>query len=643
MPEHTNDNDRSGLSRRGFLAATAAVGAVTAAGLGSASPAAASPAAAPLVGAASAAQAIASSATPTRAAKKWKPDLPSPRFTVAVMPDTQYMFDGASIDPKPLRASLHYLLSEQKHQNIVFLAHLGDLTQNGAANEMAASGAEFDVLDKSGAAYSVLAGNHDIPSSTDDQRGQTPYLDVFGPSRFSGSDSFIGSSADGYNTAHRFTAAGREWLVLALDWRTSAGGIDWARSVLAAHPQSPVILTSHTLVDSNPDGTAAFDDYGQGLWDSFIKGQDQIFLTLNGHYWGPGRTTATNAAGHAVDLHLTNYQNRYYGGAAMIRLYHFDLERNVIDVETLAPFLIDGGLKAPNELAEQEVRLSGDVDRFTMQIDFDERFSGFAPVAVRAPRAAQSMLVSGTIAYWRFDGNANGAGVGSATRVSDLSGHGNDLIVAGRPGAAAGALTWSNAHHPDQPSTGSIAFTGGRPGGDYLKTVDQAPMNSNQFLRGYTVEAFFSLPAAFDSSANGFSALLSQSSSASQAGKAHSSSGDPDEPAVTLSFSGDRELQWCVYPVSQDGSLTNWGHELPLETWWHVAVVNDGKHTTMYVDGCPVARNPSTANHGLAVVGQPWLLGGYNYGGKLDQVFVGSIGDVRLTERALDPTEFMIA
>jgi len=112
---------------------------------------------------------------------------------------------------------------------------------------------------------------------------------------------------------------------------------------------------------------------------------------------------------------------------------------------------------------------------------------------------------------------------------------------------------------------------------------------------------------------------------------------------VTLSLSGDRELQWCVYPASQDGSLTNWGHELPLGAWWHVAVVNDGTHTVLYVDGCPVVRNPSSSNRGLSTLGKPWLLGGYRYGGKLDNVFVGSIGDVRIVGRALQPNEFMNA
>lgn len=59
--------------------------------------------------------------------------------------------------------------------------------------------------------------------------------------------------------------------------------------------------------------------------------------TLNGHYWPPGRTVLRNDAGHDVHVHITNYQDRYYGGAAILRLYTFDPARKVIDGETFAP------------------------------------------------------------------------------------------------------------------------------------------------------------------------------------------------------------------------------------------------------------------------------------------------------------------
>lgn len=624
----TTPPSSSALSRRGFLI-TSAPAAVAATASDDA------------VGA----SAVKAPAAQQGSGARWKPDTTSPRFTIAVLPDTQYLFDGASIHPEPLEASLRYVLAERDRHNIVFLAHLGDVTQNGAEKEIQAASAQFTLLDKAGAAWSVLAGNHDVDGSTDDQRGRTPYLDAFGPKRFTKSPSYRGSSPDGYNSFHTFTAGGRDWLVLALDWRTSARGVEWARGVLAAHPTLPVILTAHDIVDSTPDGSAVLDDYGQGLWDSFISQHDQIFLTLNGHYWKPGRTTKENRAGHDVDLHLVNYQDRYYGGAAMIRLYHVDLERNAIDVETLSPFILGGGLGTGNELADEEAALSGDVDRFTVSVDFEQRFAGFAPVPVRTARPAAQMLVPGTVAYWRFDGQADGSALGTTTRIRDASGRGNDLVVANRAGAAPGSLRFASAHHDDQPGFGSLTLTGGRKSGDHLRTVDGAPLDAATFRQGYTLEAFVRIPADFDGDADGFSAILSRAASAEDAGKTPGDAGDPDEPAATLSVSGSREIQWCVYPTTQQGSLTNWSHELPAARWWHVAVVNDSQHTTMYVDGCPVVRNPSTTNRGLAAASPAtsWLLGANLYGGKLDHVLPASIGDVRIVERALKPSEFMIA
>ncbi|MEV5899919.1 Tat pathway signal sequence domain protein, partial [Streptomyces sp. NPDC052127] len=97
---------QAGAGRRGFLRATALLGAAATAGL-------------------------ALPVTAEAASARWRPDPESRRFTLAVMPDTQYLFDGPSIDKAPVEASLRYLLDQGEHENLVFLSHLGDLTQNG--------------------------------------------------------------------------------------------------------------------------------------------------------------------------------------------------------------------------------------------------------------------------------------------------------------------------------------------------------------------------------------------------------------------------------------------------------------------------------------------------------------------------------
>jgi hypothetical protein len=643
-----NSPTPAGPGRRAFLRTAGLVGAGAAA-------------AGPL-SAGTASAAVARAASPADIGR-WNPDGESQQFTLAVMPDTQFLYWGSqgSINPEPQAASFRYIIDnsgDESGNNIVFMAHLGDLTEDGLETEFEHVGPVFDYLDQNRVAYSVLAGNHDINSSTDDQRGPTPYLSTMGPQRFKNNASFIGADNGGYNTAHKFTAAGREWLVLALDWRCSAEGFAWASQVIKNHPKMPVILTTHEIAVptysdevfpyqyGDPDNDAELSSYGQQVWDNLINDNDQIFLTLNGHYWPPGRTTLKNAKGNDVHVHITNYQNRYYGGAAMIRLYHFDLARNTIDVETIAPWILDQPEGERNLLAAQESRITTPTDYFSMAIDFEQRFSGFDPVKPRPPRPAKQMLIPGTLAYWRFDhGAASGSAFTSGQKVVDQTGHGNDFSRLNTvAGSGASVLTWSDEYHPDQPGHGSLYFTGGQNPlqGAWLETAAGAPLNTETFARGYTVEAFVKLSLDWNSSDNSWAAIISRWGESGQAGKSQGNT-DPSEPIVTLSLSDGREPQWCVYPLNLDDESTNWGQGLPQDAWWHLAVVNDGSHTVLYVEGCETVDNPPTKAVGLTQLNLPWALGGYEYAGSINQIFNGWIGDIRIVNRALRADEFMIA
>ena len=586
---------------------------------------------------------------------RWTPNPDSPQFTLAVMPDTQYLYFDDSRYPDVQQAAFRYIVNSP--DNIVFLAHLGDLTEDGLPSEFASVDTAFHYLDQHRVAYSVLAGNHDVNSSTNDQRGATPYLSTMGPQRFTHSPSFRGATPDGYNTYHVFHAAGRDWLVLALDWRPSPGGFAWANDVIKRNPHLPVILTTHETAaptyDSmfdppdygNPDDNAVLSGFGHQLWDELIKNNDQIVLSLSGHNWPPGRTVLRNAAGNDVHIHVADYQNRYFGGAAMIRLYHFDLTRNVIDVETLSPWVQAQDPAQRNVLAQQVAELTSPVDAFSMPFDFAQRFAGFAPVPPVPSRPAHTMLVPGTVAYWRFDTkNPDGTPYQAGATIPDQSGQGNDLTtLVTVPGSATDTLTWSDDHHPDQPGHGSLRFTGGQNPlhGAYLTTSATAPLNTATFAQGYTFEAFFKLPRDFNPDDNSWMAILSRWGESGQAGKSAGNT-DPQEPIATLSISNGRALQWCVYPLNLDDQSTNWGHELPADKWWHVAVVNDGRHTKMYVDGCVVVDNPLDVTVGLTQLNLPWVLGGYEYGGTINQIFNGWIGDVRIVNRPLSTNQFMI-
>jgi hypothetical protein len=609
------------------------------------------------------ASAAARSSASLASAGTWSPDPESPRFTLAVMPDTQFLYWGSqgSVNSVPQVESFRYIIGNSGRRsgdNIVFMAHLGDLTEDAEASSFQYVSQAFDTLDSQGVAYSVLAGNHDVNSSTDDTRGPTPYLDTMGPQRFKNSPTFAGSDSTGYNTAHIFRAGGREWLLLAMDWRTSAGGFAWANQFISDHSDLPVILTTHEIAgptygdnvypyqSGDPDNNAALSSYGQTVWDSLVNGNDQIFLTLNGHYWPPGRFTMQNAAGNEVPVHITNYQNRYFGGGAMLRLYHFDLTRNIIDVETLSPWALSQPPEAHNVLAAQEARLTTAVDNFAVPVDFRERFSGFAPATLLAAvRPSSPAVIPGTLAYWRFDnGGANGTPVTSGQTIPDLSGHGNDLTtLVTVPGSPADTLTWSDQYAPGQPGHGSLYFAGGQNPlqGAYLTTSANAPLNTETFTSGFTFEVFVKIPLDWNSDDNSWMAVLSRWGESGQAGKSGGDT-DPNEPICTFSFSNDREPQWNAYPLNLTYPTTNWGQGLPEDTWWHLAVVNDGEHTVMYIDGCPTVDNPTLlTSNGITQLALPWALGGYEYAGVINQIFHGWVGDVRIVNRPLPVSEFM--
>jgi hypothetical protein len=349
----------------------------------------------------------------------------------------------------------------------------------------------------------------------------------------------------------------------------------------------------------------------------------------------------TNGAGHDVHVHITNYQDRYFGGSAMIRLYRFDLARKTIDVSTFSPYWLGLPAEQRDELQQLEVELTGPTNRFSIPIDFAARFNGFDPVPVPPARPARSVLVPGTLAYWRFDnGGKSGTPVPADVRIRDLSGNGNDLTRVTVGGGEA-ALTYSDDHHLDQPAHASLYFAGGRnpARGAYLRTADGARLNRLTFEQGYTVEAFLKLPADFGDD-HAWCGLFTRMATGGDAGK---TGDDPNEPTGTLNLDGGGGLQWAVFPLNQNRISTNWGHLLPLNTWWHAAVVNDGTHTIMYVDGCPVLRNPSTPAIGVATANGFWMLGAYQYAHVVEQSLYGWLGDVRVVDRPLRPSQFLNA
>jgi hypothetical protein len=571
------------------------------------------------------------------------------KFSIAVIPDTQYLFDEDRNNPQVLAKTLQWIVDHTREKNIVFTVQLGDIVNNGLATEFAQASDVFKIFDNNDIQYGYSAGNHDINGNLyDNVRGPSPYLNYFGPSRIAQQRSYCGATPDGYNTCHTFSGGGQRFLLLALDWRASDATVAWVESKLNEYPNVPTIITTHELVQPTADlnsDAAELSAYGQTVWDRLIKSHNQIFMTLNGHFWPSGRADVKNLAGNEVYMHLTNYQDRFFGGSAMMRLYEFDLGAGTVDVQTFSPYWLSIPNSARSPLGKGEARLTDSANKFTMNVNFKERFEPVVPVKPLPPVAADKVVIPGTLAYWRFEGQ-NGAPVPEGgVAVRDLSGNGNDLSRVTLANGTASDMTYTQEFHPAQPSRGSLFINGGNvapsQGGAYLRTADNAPLNGQTFKNGYTVEAFVRLPEDCCGNNHAWMGVLSRMGDGYDLGL--TSEDLPQEPLVTLTMSPDREFQWAIQPFSNSNTVTDWSFRTPAMTWYHVALVNDGKTTDLYINGSRDVRNSHDLSIGLQTTGEYWLVGATTWLRSVGQSYYGWLGDVRIVNRPLSVQEFMIS
>lgn len=170
-------------------------------------------------------------------------------------------------------------------------------------------------------------------------------------------------------------------------------------------------------------------------------------------------------------------------------------------------------------------------------------------------------------------------------------------------------------------------------------------MNRETFNTGYTVEAFVKLDKSWTAASNAWMNIMTR---AGRRGNLKGwDDGLPESPPLQFAISNLRELQWEVVPQvpTPPSARTNWSGEILLDTWLHVAIVNDPatRETTMYVEGAPVLRNAIDAV-GLASLNLPWTVGaGYWDGGAPESGFLGAIGEIRIVAKPLAPAQWLTA
>ncbi|WP_241481490.1 LamG-like jellyroll fold domain-containing protein [Mesobacillus campisalis] len=287
-------------------------------------------------------------------------------YNFLFVPDTQKY---SNHNPEILNSQLNWIAKNTKKNNIVMNAFVGDIVDSNSEVQWNRSLEAISYLDKKEIPYIMAAGNHDYASGD-------PFLTHYGPERFADKEYYLGSSPSGYGSFSVVEAGSYEYLFLIVDMKNLQMDLEWSKNVLDQHKDKPTIIVSHDIIYplvENNQTVAAQSANGQLIWDELVNKHNQVFMTVNGHYFGITHQVQQNAAGNDVIQMLVNYQNVYRGGNGWLRLVEFDEEKEKLFFRTYSPFVEE--MKKKDATYVDFKNLTDSSNHFEMDFDFEKRFT----------------------------------------------------------------------------------------------------------------------------------------------------------------------------------------------------------------------------------------------------------------------------
>lgn len=265
-------------------------------------------------------------------------------------------------------------------------------------------------------------------------------------------------------------------------------------------------------------------------------------------------------------------------------------------------------------------------------------------VTIPTTISVEAQAGDGIIADWNFSKQfiQSGSLENGDLIIEDASGNENDLMVGtkGDVSDISNFLKWSDDFYDDKNNTHSMEFTNDKraTNGAYFATVADAPVNTETFNNGFTIEATFQLPAEFSPEKHAWMGMLTRQGQAADLQKIDGEK----EMLSTLSVSNLRELQWTSHPTNLNYNDTNWSFSLIPAEWYHLAIVNDGKYTKLYINGVEVFRNTEEEMIGIAAVeDKGWNIGAAEWENELSTLFSGKISQIRIADQALNQSDWL--
>jgi hypothetical protein len=297
----------------------------------------------------------------------------SEKFTIAVLPDTQYYTRSSSYVTQPASINIfkgmtQFIANNKTAMNIVFVAHMGDVVNDRSnyTSQWTYAVEAMTTLKNANIPMGMCAGNHDHDTWTDYgdytvASGSTYWNNYFGASTsfFSGKSWYGGAYTNAFDNSgmtswQTFTAGGINFLHIALELYPRDEALAWASNVIAAHPGYSVIVSTHAYLHDSTNTEPKYQssswrtgyapNNAQEIWDKFIKVNPQIIMVLSGHECYSNYLLEKNNSGGNVLQILTDLQDVSSGsgmgtGGGWMRFIEFDTTAKMIHVRTYSSLL----------------------------------------------------------------------------------------------------------------------------------------------------------------------------------------------------------------------------------------------------------------------------------------------------------------
>lgn len=282
-------------------------------------------------------------------------------FTIMVVPDTQYYSQKY---PEIFHKQIQWIADNVKTYNVPLVLQLGDITETSSDAEWQVAKEAFARLDGK-VPYVLTPGNHDYGGRLQVLAKRSPMSTFFPVAHFAKMPTFRGvydaEPQKSDNSCHTFTAGGRKWLVLALEFAPRNDVVRWAGDVCAKHADHSVIIITHAYLEAKTNQRIAFTggygykptpaapgqppaekpdvNLGVELWEKLASQHANVAMVLCGHTSYTNHKRDTGIAGNTVHEVVVDYQRDVNGGNGWMRLLQFLPDGRTVRTRDYSPTL----------------------------------------------------------------------------------------------------------------------------------------------------------------------------------------------------------------------------------------------------------------------------------------------------------------